>query len=113
MAADNQNRTRSSPTVMILAGIILLAGTGLVIWALQLAQEPGAEPQINNPVISRVNMADAINAWEQETAIFVDVRDQDVYASAHIPGAISIPLDSIQQQLNTLDPGAWIIPYCT
>jgi hypothetical protein len=105
--------SRVSTRSILLAVVILVVGLGAVIWAIQLSQQPGAGPTSSNPDIPRVSMAEAKTAWEDGTAVFVDVRGKTVYDSAHIPGAISIPLDSVQQQLDSLDPGAWIIPYCT
>ncbi len=42
----------------------------------------------------------------------IDVRPPEEYAAAHIPGAISIPLEDLQQRLDELDPGKEIVAYC-
>jgi hypothetical protein len=109
----NEQRSSLSNGTILLAAIILIAGLGAVIWAIQLGQQPDAGPTSSNPVIDRVSMADAKTAWEAGTAVYIDVRAKNAYDSAHIPGAISMPLDTVEQQLNSLDPQAWIIPYCT
>jgi rhodanese-related sulfurtransferase len=61
----------------------------------------------------RLDIAEAKAAFDQDKAIFVDVRDTNAYASDHIPGALSIPEDELPDRLGELDPNAWIITYCT
>jgi 3-mercaptopyruvate sulfurtransferase SseA len=65
--------------------------------------------------VPRVTAEEAKAALETGAAIIVDVRDADAYAASHISGAVSIPLDEIEN-----DPAAvglnkeqWIITYCT
>ena len=98
------------PTILLALGI-LVVGLGATIWAIQNADQPGAKP--SHPEIPRVSVVDALAAWDSEAAVFVDVRDRNVYDSAHVPGSLSIPLATIESEANTLDPRSWIIPYCT
>jgi ArsR family transcriptional regulator len=63
--------------------------------------------------VPRVTLAEAKAALDDGTAIFVDVRGDDVYALSHIPGAVSIPLNDLETRLDELDPEQWIITYCT
>lgn len=44
--------------------------------------------------------------------IIVDVRDRDDFAASHIPMAINLPLDDIQQEKVSLPKGKIIILYC-
>jgi len=61
----------------------------------------------------RVDLATAKTAYDQKTAIFVDVRGASSYAAKHIAGAINIPVDQIEERSKELDPNQWIITYCT
>ena len=63
--------------------------------------------------IERVPLAEAKAAFDNGTAIFVDVRSSSAYADAHIPGALSIPNTELESRLSELDPKQWIITYCT
>lgn len=45
-------------------------------------------------------------------AIILDVRPEDEYSSAHIPYAISIPINELKKQLQKLPKGKPIIAYC-
>ena len=44
--------------------------------------------------------------------IVLDLRPRGEYAAGHIPGAISIPLEDLEEQLALLPPGAEIVAYC-
>ncbi len=119
--------TRSARSVWPLAMVGIGLGLILVvlIWALFLNQAPSTESTLPTatPVsqtgtssladIPRVSLADAKAAYDQGTAVFVDVRDAQSYAQGHIPGAINIPLNELGSRIKELDPTAWIIPYCT
>lgn len=74
---------------------------------------PDVQTSIPFPGVRRTTVEDARQALENGSAIFVDVRGDDVYALSHIPGALSIPLDQLETRLNELDQNQWIITYCT
>lgn len=61
----------------------------------------------------RVSLDEAKRHYDAGTAIFVDVRAAEAYRSAHIPGALSIPLGEIEARSGELSPEARIITYCT
>jgi len=42
----------------------------------------------------------------------IDVRPALEYAAGHVPGAINIPLDELEQQLSKIDPQQEIVAYC-
>lgn len=82
----------------------------------QSARPQAAQPtpaEIPYPEIVRVGLGDAKAAYDLKQAIYLDVRDADSYASGHIPGALSIPLNNLEARLKELDPNAWILTYCT
>lgn len=65
--------------------------------------------------VPRVTVEEARAAFDSGSAVFVDVRSSEAYQTSHIPGAVSIPLDEIENNpagLN-LDKEQWIITYCT
>jgi rhodanese-related sulfurtransferase len=57
---------------------------------------------------------DDLNAQMKSNADFllVDARPREEYAMAHIPGAISMPLNEIPQYAGSLDKGRMIVTYC-
>lgn len=42
----------------------------------------------------------------------LDVRPPDEYAAGHVPGAINIPLNELEQRLDELDNNKEIVAYC-
>ena len=65
--------------------------------------------------LRRVTIQDAKAAFDDQAAIFVDVRSENAFAVSHIPGAINIQLGEFETnptELN-LPKDHWIITYCT
>lgn len=44
--------------------------------------------------------------------VLVDVRPEEEYAAAHIPGALSIPIDELEQRLAVLPTDLEVVAYC-
>jgi len=102
--------------------IFLLVGGGLALvlagFLLANQNKPAPEPiviqdEIPHPEISRVTIEEANTALGSGAAILVDVRSAEAFAASHIAGAINIPTAEIETRLAELNPGDWIIPYCT
>jgi rhodanese-related sulfurtransferase/DNA-binding transcriptional ArsR family regulator len=64
---------------------------------------------------------DALEAVDIETVnhrvqagevIVLDVRPPDEYAAGHIPGAVSLPIEELEQRLQELPTGREIVAYC-
>jgi hypothetical protein len=113
-------RTSSSrplwPLILMLAGLVAIFGAG--IWYINASRGPTVvSEQLPTedplPSIERVSLIDAKTAFDNGSAVFVDVRDAQSFASAHLKGAISIPLGDMPARLGELDKNAWIITYCT
>jgi 3-mercaptopyruvate sulfurtransferase SseA len=95
----------------------LLAGLTLVALSCSLfapaASAPAVEPQVSEADAPRISLEEAKAAFDGGAAVFMDVRSEAAYADGHIPGALSIPLAELESRLDELDPGQWIITYCT
>ncbi len=115
----NPNPTaNSAPLILIGGGLVLIIG--ILLWQVlssaspsPTAGSPTADVSIPYSNVPRVSLADAKAAFDNKTAVFVDVRDVDVYDTDHIQGAINIPLTVFDAQYTQLDPKQWIITYCT
>lgn len=113
---DRSQRNRLVPFLMMVVGAALILGVGgwyLGTYLRQPAAPSVAVPQEeeNYPQIARVSLIDAKAAFDDGSAVFVDVRDAAAYGQNHIPGALSIPLAEIADHINELDPDDWIITY--
>lgn len=65
--------------------------------------------------VPRVAVEDAKAAFDEGTAIIVDVRSRQAYDLGHVTGALSIPLDEFEADIAGVDlpKDQWIITYCT
>lgn len=49
----------------------------------------------------------------QDGAVTVlDVRPPEEFAVGHLPGAVNVPLETLEQQLGSLDPAQDVVAYC-
>jgi rhodanese-related sulfurtransferase/predicted transcriptional regulator len=46
------------------------------------------------------------------TVTVLDVRPEDEFALGHLPGALNIPLKTLERRLSDLDPSREIVAYC-
>ncbi len=81
--------------------------------------EPTGRPAGNLPQteadVPRVSVDEALAALNSGAAVIVDVRSVESFAVKHIAGALSIPLNRIEEDPKglSLDKDQWIITYCT
>jgi 3-mercaptopyruvate sulfurtransferase SseA len=98
---------------------VLIAAAALVIAALTActASTPQAGPSSPNvgapQEVQRVTLEESKAAFDNNSAVFLDVRNESSYAASRIPGAVSIPLAELEARINELAPDQWIITYCT
>jgi len=62
------------------------------------------EPVSREELLARLRAGEAL--------VLVDVRPIEEYQAAHLPGAVSIPLDELEQRLRELPPGREVVAYC-
>lgn len=112
MPKTNRKSTSSStgPLLMISAGIIIIV---VLLLVQVLNSQTGAANIGKTTLVGRVSLTDGKQAFDSNNATFVDVRDPDAYAAGHIPGAVNIPLDELDNRSRELNPNQWIITYCT
>jgi 3-mercaptopyruvate sulfurtransferase SseA len=79
----------------------------------ELQVEPTATAVATPGEVQRVTPEEAKAAFDSGAAVFLDVRSHTIYLQSHIPGALSIPLAELKPRIAELDPGQWIITYCT
>ncbi len=104
---------RRNPLPILLLGI---GGALLIAIAILLLPQPEpVAPTVipGTPLASRVSLAEAKTAFDEGSAVFLDVRSAESYQAAHIPGAISIPELDLPTRYTELDKNTWIITYCT
>ena len=87
-----------------------------------ISTQPQTQPQqektdlpLTEADVPRVSAEEAKIAFDNGKAVIVDVRSAELYAAGHAVGAISIPLDQFENNIENvpLNKDQWIIPYCT
>jgi 3-mercaptopyruvate sulfurtransferase SseA len=88
--------------------------------AMTVIVEPGnPSTPVNLPQteadVPRVTVDEAWAALNSGAAVIVDVRSVESFVTKHIAGALSIPLNRIEEnpQGLSLEKDQWIITYCT
>jgi hypothetical protein len=109
---SSNERSWLLPAVVLVAGILLIAA-GLITSTLNGGDLPTPTSEINPAEeLSRVSLQDAFSAFQNSSAVLVDVRSSGSFATANIPGSLSIPLSEIGVRSTELNPEDWIITIC-
>jgi 3-mercaptopyruvate sulfurtransferase SseA len=89
----------------------------LVQWKLDLQLQSNDQSILasrgSDPEIARIPLSEAKDAFDNQEAVFLDVRSSESYKADHIPGAVNISLTEILSRYQEIDPARWIILYCT
>ncbi|HEV8660095.1 MAG TPA: rhodanese-like domain-containing protein [Thermoanaerobaculia bacterium] len=133
---SGKSSVRTAYIVMIAGGIAVLA---LVGWALNrsfdapVSSRLPAVPQTTAPVtltsatstidehsqtpekaaVPRISVEELRQRIKNNEVTVIDVRAADAYQSGHIPGAMHIPMASIEAQIPYLPRAKPIVTYCT
>lgn len=62
--------------------------------------------------IEQINMDQLVERMKEGKTVLIDVRPKEEYDLLHIPGANSIPLDKLEENLADLPPDKEIVAYC-
>ncbi len=93
--------------------VAALYGQLLDVAAAHLADvEVAARRHLGPDDTEQIDRQELVRRVEAGDAIIVDVRPPKEYASGHIPGAISIPLDELADRLDELPDNLDIVAYC-
>ena len=117
MENKNLSQNRINPSlILIIIGALLLVVAAVVLVSQSKDSSvalPTQAADIPYPEVKRISQLDAKAAYDQGTAIFVDVRSAESYAAAHISGAISLPETELETRWTELSTDKLIITYCT
>jgi len=62
--------------------------------------------------IEGVTLAQLVTRMEKGEVLLIDVRPKEEFEKAHIPGAVSIPIEELEEQLSSLPTDFDIVVYC-
>jgi hypothetical protein len=74
-------------------------------------QNSGTEEE--KAAVKRIAVEDLRAKHNRGEVTVIDVRGATDYANGHVPGALNIPLASIEAQLDRIPKGKPVITYCT
>jgi Rhodanese-like domain len=66
-----------------------------------------------NASVARIAVGDLKSKIDAKQVVVVDVRDKTSYATAHIPGALHMPMATVESQVESLPKDRPIVTYCT
>jgi 3-mercaptopyruvate sulfurtransferase SseA len=117
---NRRDRRSSIPILLTIGGALILVAAMLLIPRSSTTHQASPEAfstdgpvEETYPEIPRISLENSKAAFDEKSAVFLDVRDAGSYAASHIQGAVNIPSDQIQNRLAELDRDDWIITYCT
>lgn len=117
MEYKTRDGNRINPSlILIIIGALLLVVAAVVLVSQSndnKVVQPTQAVEIPYPEVKRIGQLDAKAAYDQGTAIFVDVRSAESYVSAHIIGSISLPETELESRWTELSTEKLIITYCT
>jgi len=67
---------------------------------------------VNRDAMEPVSRSDLLSRMKKGDVQVLDVRPEDEFALAHLPGAINIPLGKLKRKLAMLDSKKEIVAYC-
>ncbi|MGH2963914.1 MAG: ArsR/SmtB family transcription factor [Solirubrobacterales bacterium] len=80
--------------------------------ASQLAEVERAARDYVGDEVEEIGREELLGRLRRGDAVLVDVRPADEFASGHIEGARSIPLDELERRMDELPADAEIVAYC-
>ncbi|WP_411347013.1 ArsR/SmtB family transcription factor [Paenibacillus sp. WLX2291] len=62
--------------------------------------------------VKTLSLEEVMDKKNTSSMILIDLRPQKEYEEEHIPGAISIPIDELDESIRTLPKDAEVVAYC-
>lgn len=59
-----------------------------------------------------ISLAELNERMEKGEVLLLDVRPKEEYEKAHIPGAVSVPMEDLKDKLSTLPTNCDVVAYC-
>ena len=93
--------------IWLVAAMTFLSGAIVAVRMQETLRRPGAP----GPCISPEELNERLR--REEAIAVVDVRGADEYASAHVDGAVNLPLDTLIAELPRLRRAPFVVTVCT
>jgi rhodanese-related sulfurtransferase/DNA-binding HxlR family transcriptional regulator len=80
--------------------------------ATRLAEVERAAREYLGPEVEAISREELLKRLRRHDVVLVDVRPAEEFDAGHIDGALSIPLDDLDERLAELPAGSEIVAYC-
>jgi rhodanese-related sulfurtransferase/DNA-binding HxlR family transcriptional regulator len=80
--------------------------------ATRLAEVERAAREYLGPEVEAISREELLKRMRRHDVVLVDVRPAEEFDAGHIHGALSIPLDELDERLAELPAGSEIVAYC-
>lgn len=78
----------------------------------QIEVEPARTAYLGPADTDQLSREQLLERVRSGTAVVIDVRPAEEYASGHIPGAVSVPIDELEARLAELPDQTEVVAYC-
>src|SRR5690625_4698928 len=80
----------------------------------QLAQVQQIKQEFMNANLGMdgISLEELNKRMEKGEVLLLDVRPKEEYEKAHIPGAVSVPMEDLREKLSTLPTNCDVVAYC-
>ncbi len=72
----------------------------------------GTPSQAGSLTICEISLSDAVAAWQNKSAVFIDVRSAEEFSEGHIPGAKLLPLPLLESRFAEIPKDRPVILVC-
>ncbi len=116
--SDIQNRSERGLSQQIIKESLIvcvwISFGALTLWGAEVAGLFSSTFQIQGSSTLQVDFPAVYQIWKRGEAVFVDSRSAANFRRGHIPDAVNVPINRVQQELDVLptDKEVLLITYC-
>jgi hypothetical protein len=100
------------PTTTMPAAQPTATDSGTSTAAATTAESPTVIPG-DKSTVKRIAAEDLKDKFDRGDVVIIDTRAASAFAAGHIPGALNIPMASVQANLDQIPKGKEVVTYCT
>jgi len=76
------------------------------------ASSPVSPTATSTITVQEISMKEAIKVWQEQKALFIDVRTLEEYRQGYIPGAVLIPLAELDKRIGEVPKDKKVLIIC-
>jgi rhodanese-related sulfurtransferase len=88
----------------LVASLIFAATIGILFSVVSYAKD--------SETVQEISVEDAMEAWQKQVVVFIDVRTVEEYNQGHVPGALLLPLAELENRLDEVTTDTKVLIIC-